>query len=717
MDTPTFNRIRGHGNGRASSSAPADDDDADMEDGEEEEEEEEDDDDEDYDGGRKKKKAKKAVKPAAKGGKSGGKKGGPSDDTMCYYKITCRDNGCGMPHERIPDFLGRVLAGSKYGVRQTRGKFGLGAKMALIWSKKSTGLPIEVKTAHTLARGNAGSGAAVAAAASAASATTDGASSASSSVVPAMPTATGGVKPAAKVSYCKLDIDIYKNEPHVIEHTQSDNTEGWIGTQISVTISGAWSAYRSRVLQYFQQLAVITPYAQFSLKYTNESDGAKGKGNFSAVWKRRSTQIPRPPFEVKHHPSSVNDLLVSGLIDIAKEKASTSTLLPFLMTQFSCVDKGKAMSVIDALGNSFSSDMKIEQLTPKQVHEITRQLAVHKFAPPSGDCLSPAGEYNLRLGIMKELRPDLVATHSGAVSVFEGHPFIIEAGIALGGVGTEGLTVHRFANRIPLLFEGGADVATRTATTRIPWSNYKIDANKDKVGVFVSLVSTKIPFKGTGKEYIGDDITEIQEAVKDALQHCCLQLRAKLVLSSAARARANRKKNLTRYIPDVVRAIMASFKSMSSRRKEQAEAAEAAEDADGVAVIDGDDDGALASSASQQPLSGNKRGRDGQLLHRQRITGLLKDADSGKINDQTLSTQLMTAVEKADLDAALEHAASISTGLVGGDLGADGGGGGGQAIFIGPTGVSAYRDSREIHHPACVIKFLPAAMAPLADGR
>jgi hypothetical protein len=28
-----------------------------------------------------------------------------------------------------------VLSGTKYGVRQTRGKFGLGAKMALLWSK------------------------------------------------------------------------------------------------------------------------------------------------------------------------------------------------------------------------------------------------------------------------------------------------------------------------------------------------------------------------------------------------------------------------------------------------------------------------------------------------------------------------------------------------------------------------------------------------------
>jgi hypothetical protein len=65
-----------------------------------------------------------------------------------YFLITVRDNGCGMAHDDIPELLGRVLSGSKYGVRQTRGKFGLGAKMALIWSKKSTGVPIRVRTSH-----------------------------------------------------------------------------------------------------------------------------------------------------------------------------------------------------------------------------------------------------------------------------------------------------------------------------------------------------------------------------------------------------------------------------------------------------------------------------------------------------------------------------------------------------------------------------------------
>jgi hypothetical protein len=48
-----------------------------------------------------------------------------------------------------------------------------------------------------------------------------------------------------------------------------------------------------------------------------------------------------------------------------------------------------------------------------------------------------------------------------------------------------------------------------------------------QVGVFVSIVSTKIPFKGAGKEYIGDDVEEMVGAVKAAIQQCCAQLRVR----------------------------------------------------------------------------------------------------------------------------------------------------------------------------------------------
>ena len=51
--------------------------------------------------------------------------------------------------------------------------------------------------------------------------------------------------------------------------------------------------------------------------------------------------------------------------------------------------------------------------------------------------------------------------------------------------------------------QGGSDVITKTALKRINWSSYKINQTTDRVGVFVSIVSTHIPFKGAGKEYIG----------------------------------------------------------------------------------------------------------------------------------------------------------------------------------------------------------------------
>ena len=44
---------------------------------------------------------------------------------------------------------------------------------------------------------------------------------------------------------------------------------------------------------------------------------------------------------------------------------------------------------------------------------------------------------------------------------------------------------------------------TKTALKRINWASYKINQSADKIGVFVSIVSTKIPYKGAGKEYIG----------------------------------------------------------------------------------------------------------------------------------------------------------------------------------------------------------------------
>ncbi|KAJ7980731.1 DNA topoisomerase 6 subunit B [Quillaja saponaria] len=383
-----------------------------------------------------------------------------------FYRVTCKDNGKEMPHDDIPNMFGRVLSGTKYGLKQTRGKFGLSAKMALIWSKMSTGLPIEISSA---------------------------------------------MKGQNYVSFCRLDIDIHRNIPHVYSHEKRKNKDRWRGAEIQVVIEGNWTTYRSKILHYMRQMAVITPYAQFLFKFLSDAPDK----NVTIRFARRTDVMPPVPLEMKHHPSSVDLLLIKRLIT----ETTKLNLLQFLQHEFVNISRSYAERLIGEMGPDFNPKMAVKSLTSQQivrVHQLFRQA---KFDDPSGDCLSPAGEYNLRLGIIKELHLDMVATYSGSAQVFEGHPFIVKAGVSVGGKDVkQGLNIFRFANRILLLFEQGSDVVTRTALKRINWSSYKINQMQDKIGVFVSIVSTKIPFKGTGKEYIGDDISEIAAAVKSAIQ-------------------------------------------------------------------------------------------------------------------------------------------------------------------------------------------------------
>ncbi|PON51672.1 DNA topoisomerase VI, subunit B [Trema orientale] len=479
-----------------------------------------------------------------------------------FYRVTCKDNGRGMPHDDIPNMFGRVLSGTKYGLKQTRGKFGLGAKMALIWSKMSTGLPIEISSS---------------------------------------------MNGQNYVSFCRLDIDIHRNIPHVHAHEKRDNRERWHGAEIQVVIEGNWTTYRSKILHYMRQMAVITPYAQFLFKFVSDSSDK----NVTIRFARRTDVMPPVPLETKHHPSSVDLLLIKRLI----AETSKQNLLQFLQHEFVNIGKAYAERLIGEMGPDFNPKMTVKSLTSQQIVRIHQLFRQAKFDDPCGDCLSPAGEYNLRLGIIKELHPDMVATYSGSAQVFEGHPFIVEAGVSVGGKDVkQGLNIFRFANRIPLLFEQGADVVTRTALKRINWNSYKINQTQDKIGVFVSIVSTKIPFKGTGKEYIGDDITEIASAVKSAIQQCCIQLKTKIVKKMQAREQQERKRNLSKYILDATGAVYEVLREMA-----------------------------------QSHASKKKRVEDED-------SELLSKVSARMITKETLREKLAQHVEQVDFEMALEYA-------------------------------------------------------------
>lgn len=502
-----------------------------------------------------------------------------------YFRIKVRDNGCGMRHDDIPDMLGRVLSSSKYGVRQTRGKFGLGAKMALIWSKKSSGVPIRITSSHRLCNNAAGK------------------------------------NPPAKLSHCVLDIDIFKNCPKIIEHTQKNNVDGWVGTEMELLIAGNWTTYKSRIVQYLQQLAIITPYAKLEMTYTNVSDPKRK--DMSIRYDRRSEQMPPPAQEVKHHPSSVNNLLVQQL----QSRTKTKTLTKFLTNELSAVSAPLAKRLITELGQGFDESMHPSELTDKQITKMVQLLrSVQLFKAPDGSCLSPLGEYNLNLGIRKVLEPTMIATARDKPGAYEGHPFIVEAAVSLGGkneIAKDGITVVRFANRIPLLFEAGADVSTRVAQTKIRWSNYKMDHKRDKIGVFVSIVSTKIPYKGTGKEYIGDDITEIQQSVKRALQSCCNQLKAHLTKRNAMRDIKERKSRLVKYIPNVGQALIGLLEGMRTRKRLQA----------GRNNEDDDEDDAAAGPKKKLRLDDAA------------AEAMIRKLDSKEITEESIRDDLRAAVE------------------------------------------------------------------------
>jgi|TARA_B110000208_G_C11678836_1_gene397968 hypothetical protein len=140
-------------------------------------------------------------------------------------------------------------------------------------------------------------------------------------------------------------------------------------------------------------------------------------------------------------------------------------------------------------------------------------------------------------------------TKAGA---FEGHPFTVECGLSFGGDKCkEGITVHRFANRIPLLFESGSDVATAVAKDDIKWNNYKLKSKVDKLGIFVSICSTKIPFKGTGKEFISKQNGVYRKAIKSCLFKCANQLKSQIARDRAAGEDIKRRKNIQKFIPKV----------------------------------------------------------------------------------------------------------------------------------------------------------------------
>ena len=386
---------------------------------------------------------------------------GPTDGPG-IYRVRIEDNGIGIPHDIIPSAFGQVLFGSKYKLRQTRGTFGLGGKMAILYGQI----------------------------------TTHGEAVIMSSVG------------KTKIHQYNLMIDIQKNRPVVLKHKTHPNDDHWHGAVIDCTTEAEYTRAMPKILEYLKQTAIVVPYANLTF--------ADPRGRLYK-FERGTEKMSEPPQETLPHPYGVDVETMKRLIEITKERK----LRTFMQSHFHRVGKTIASGFLQEIGLPPNKNPK--NLTSDEIVRIVNAMKNYRFLSPDASCLSPIGEELLEAGIKKELSPEFVAVYQRKPSAYSGFPFIVEVGIAYGGqVEAGGIRLYRFANKIPLLFDEASDVSWKIVNDEVDWRHYKVSPDMP-IAVFVHICSTKVPYKTVGKEFIADR-PEVEREVLNAVREVARRL-------------------------------------------------------------------------------------------------------------------------------------------------------------------------------------------------
>ncbi len=383
------------------------------------------------------------------------------------YRVTVRDNGPGIPQNFAGKALATILSGTKFHrYMQQRGQQGIGAAGCTMFAQITTGKPIHFRSG------------------------TD----------------------SSKAYGCDISIDTVKNRPQVMNVTAIDGE--FHGSEITAELADVKYENSDRsVYEYLRRTALSNPHLE--LRFTDPN-------GVESVFMRATDQVPQRPKVAQPHPlgMSINDLL-----DLAKV-SQNNKISAFLIESFSRFSQNKLNEVKDiAKEVDFSKAPKDMSWTDAE--NIIKAIKSVKWIAPDASYIIPIGKEQMEVAVRNILNPDFMSVVERKPQVFRGGvPFIVEAAVAYGGQagrssddGQRG-SLMRFANRVPLLYDGGSCAITESVRN-LQWKRYGLDMETQPVSVCVNVSSVHIPYSGVGKEAIAQEeeiMFEIRLAIMDALR-------------------------------------------------------------------------------------------------------------------------------------------------------------------------------------------------------
>ncbi|MEM1581006.1 MAG: DNA topoisomerase VI subunit B [Candidatus Bathyarchaeia archaeon] len=412
------------------------------------------------------------------------------DENENFYVLRVEDNGSGIPSDYVPLAFCQFLFSSKYKLKQSRGTFGLGGTMTILYGQITTNKPVKVISS------------------------------------------TGN----QKIYEYTLMIDIERNRPVILDRKIHDNNEQWHGTIVEVNLEGDYSKAMSKILDYLKQTAIVNPYANIMF--------VDPKGRLY-MFERTVSTLPSQPKETLPHPHGVDVETMYRIIRVTR----CETLLDFMQEHFHRVGKRTAQHFLEFAG--FPEDTDPKKLKPDEIVRLVQAMKnFNEFLPPDADCLSPLGEDILKAGILKELEPEFVAVTQRKPSAYSGHPFIIEVGIAYGGKVPvrEDIVLYRFANKIPLVYDESGDVSWKIVKS-INWRKYGL-APGMPFAILVHICSTKIPWKTVGKEMVADR-PEVSREILNGIRDVARRLEVYLSRKERVKREKIRLSIFAKYLPKI----------------------------------------------------------------------------------------------------------------------------------------------------------------------